>query len=62
MLTIHLGAALAMNLEAYPHRQGKEVAKCSWSLSFPAILRRMSRITRPSRARRNLSSRRARLN
>src|SRR5262249_28629611 len=42
--------------------RARRSAKRSWSTSLPAILRRMSRITRPSRMRRNLSWRRARLN
>src|SRR5437762_10913525 len=61
---IDLGAALPVILEAYPSRTAnarRSAKRCS-SLSLPAILRRMSRITRPSRVRRNLSARRARLN
>ena len=45
---IHLGPR-CRGLGSYPQRQGEEVAKRSWSLSSPAIFRRMLRITRLSR-------------
>jgi hypothetical protein len=62
MQRIDLRAALAVVLKAHPHRQGEEIGEALLEPLLPAILRRISRITRPSRMRRNLSSRRARLN
>jgi len=42
--------------------ENRVIPKRASSAASPAILRRMSRMTRPSRVRRNLISRRARLN
>jgi hypothetical protein len=58
---IHFGATLAVILETQPHRQDKQVGKALLERRV-AILRPISRITRPNRVRRNLSARRARLN
>jgi hypothetical protein len=60
---VDLGPALALLLEANPQREIEQRAKAILERGIALDLaRRMSRMTRPSRVRRNLSSRRARLN
>jgi hypothetical protein len=59
---INLGAALPVILETHPHRQGEQVGKALRERLIARDLAPDMRITRPSRMRRNLSARRARLN
>src|SRR4051812_48501821 len=59
---VDLGTALTLLLMANPVGEIEQRTKASSSAGSPSILRLMSRMMRPSRVSRNLSSRRARLN
>jgi hypothetical protein len=59
---VDLGTALTLLLMANPVCEIEQRTKASSSAGSPSILRLMSRMMRPSRVSRNLSSRRARLN
>jgi len=63
MQRIDLGPPLMLILMAHPQGKIEQGAEAIFQGGItPSILRRMSRMMRPNRVRRNLSSRRARLN